>query len=186
VRGFDLHRLIVRTAQVFRGIDDAPILVRRSGIDDRTRNIWLRAGRNLIPVHAYVQTVRVHSDVAQSQGCGGRQFPLDRDIPLRRLRIAVARIGGLLQRAAADLYKLARSNRVRPPKKGQAVHSGVLVCVDRGLWITLVVVLQLPHVDNRENPEAGSDHCLVVLKWTECQADTGVEVAKIGLPQAGR
>jgi hypothetical protein len=80
----------------------------------------------------------------------------DRDIPLRRLRIAVARIGCLFQRAATDLHKLAGSDRIRPLEKRCTVDEGVLVGVDCGLWITLVVVLQLPQVDHREDSEAGS------------------------------
>jgi hypothetical protein len=94
-------------------------------------------------------------------------------------------IGGLLNRAAADLYELARGNRIGELEKRRAVRAyGVDVSVNRGLWIALVVVLQLSQIGHREDTKPRTDHGFVVVERPIGQADAGIEVAKVRLPEA--
>jgi len=51
------------------------------------------------------------------------------------------------------------------------------------LRITLVVVLQLPQINHGEDAEASAQSCLIVLEWTKRNADAGIEVAKVRLPE---
>src|SRR5580704_14130408 len=142
MRGFQHHPLIVLVPAIFRCVDDAPILKWRPWIDKRTLNVGSSAGRNLVQVHRDAQPIGVHSHVARAEYRVSSQLALDGEIPLRRLRIAETGIGGLLNRAAADLYELARGDGIGELEKRRAVGTyGVDVSVNRGLWITLVVVL---------------------------------------------
>ena len=93
------HRLIILEAEVLRGINGPLVPERRPRVDERARNIRFGARNNLVQVYRDVQPVGVHPYIADSQ-CGIRvEFPFDRYIPLRRLRIAIMRVGGLLDRS---------------------------------------------------------------------------------------
>src|SRR5580704_3631763 len=140
--GFQHHPLIVLVSAIFRCVDDSPILKWRPRIDKRILKIRSRAGRNLVQVHRDAQPIGVHSHVARAEYRVSSQLALDGEIPLRGLRIAETGIGGLLNRAAADLYELARGDRIGELEKRRAVRAyGVDVSVNRRLRIALVVVL---------------------------------------------
>src|ERR1700741_1161688 len=121
--GFQHHPLIVLVSAIFRCVDDAPILKWRPWIDKRTRNVRSRARRNLVQVYRYAQPIGVHAHIARPEYRVSSQLPLEGDIPLRRLRIAEPRIGGLLNRAPADLNELARGERIGGLGKRGAVRA---------------------------------------------------------------
>src|ERR1700739_1964998 len=140
--GFQHHPLIVLVSAIFRCVDDAPILKWRPWIDKRTLNVRSSAWLNLIQVYRYAQPIGVHAHVARAEHRVSSQLPLEGDIPLRRLRIAETGIGGLLNRAPANLNELARGDRIGELEKRRAIRAdGVHVCVSGGLCIVLVVVL---------------------------------------------
>jgi hypothetical protein len=55
------------------------------------RLICCRACRNLVQILGDAEPVCVHAGVTEAHGVKVRQLPLDRQVPLFRLRVAIAR-----------------------------------------------------------------------------------------------
>ena len=96
------------------------------------------------------------------------------------------RIGGLFKCPTTNLNELACGDGVWELDHGCGVRTDcVLICVDRGLWIAFVVVLELPQISNGVDAEAGADNRLIILEWTKRKTYPRINVAKVQLPEAG-
>src|ERR1700733_2325080 len=159
---FDLHRLVILKTEILGRVEDSPVLERRPWVDYGTRNIGLSTGSDLVQVDRNVQAVGVHADVTHSQCRVGVQFALQRNVPLRGLRIAIARIGCLAEGCAAYLGQLAWRKSLRKLKQGLTVRADpILKRVLVGFGIALVVVLKLPKARHGKYAKACTEHGLV-------------------------
>ena len=103
----DLERVVVG----FGGIEGAVEREPSSGVWRARIHVWARSGRlirsgaggNLIQVFGDVQTIGVHTDVADAQAVVGRKLAFHSDVPLICLRVAVIGIDTLIEAAPAVL-----------------------------------------------------------------------------------
>src|SRR5580692_12486054 len=92
---------LVGMIALFSGIECTvkrrPVLIRYEVI---AGIVGCGAGMNLVQVFGNVQTITVHANITRAHCRSAAQLPLDRQVPLRRLGVAIVRIYALVQSPA--------------------------------------------------------------------------------------
>src|SRR5262249_35146581 len=135
-----------------------------------------------------IHPIRVHPDVAHTQRQIARQFTFNRQVPLRRLWVAVVGRRVLIEIGRAD--ELPRRRRVEGRResvaRGAGHRIGVRIGADDGAGDVRDIERQLSQVGHREDAKTPADDGPAVLERAVSEAEARLQVAIVNLAQSLR